>query len=258
MDCLVFSAGLGTRLKPITDTMPKALVPVGGKPLIEHVVRKLKSSGIENVVVNVHHFADMIEKWAAEQDIIPIRISDERGLLLETGGGVLHARSFLEGCGRFLLHNVDIISDLDLKWFTSMVKEGSMAMLLVSERKSNRYLLFAPESMRLVGWMNTATGEVKTPYEDLDPETCRKLAFSGIHILSDTVFGVMDDYVRERGLDADAARFPIVDFYLAVCAEHDICGVVAEDLHLVDVGKLDTLEIAEREISHLGNPDENN
>ena len=106
---MIFAAGLGTRLKPITDTMPKALVPVGGRPLIEHVVRKLKSSGIESVVVNVHHFADKIEAWIGEQDLeVRLSISDERALLLETGGAVLHARPYLEGCGSFLIHNVDI------------------------------------------------------------------------------------------------------------------------------------------------------
>ena len=93
----VFAAGMGTRLKPITDTMPKALVPVGGKPLIEHVMTKLKASGFTEAVVNVHHFADQIEDWARNQDIMPMHISDERKMLLETGGAVLHARKYLEG-----------------------------------------------------------------------------------------------------------------------------------------------------------------
>ncbi len=253
MKCLIFAAGLGTRLKPLTDTMPKALVPVGGMPLIEHVTRKLKASGVDEAVVNVHHFADMVQQWAEDQDIMNIGVSDERALLLETGGGVLHARPYLEGCGKFLIHNVDILSDLDIRWFGSCVKEDALATLLVSERNTSRYLLFDPQTMLLVGWTNVNTGEVKSPYQDLDPSKCLKLAFSGIHILSDKVFDVLESYAREKELyeENDTPRFPIMDFYLSVCAEHKIYGVKAEALHLVDVGKLDTIEIAEREILKL-------
>lgn len=250
---MIFAAGLGTRLKPITDRLPKALVPVCGRPLIEHVSRKLKASGIDEAVVNVHHFADMIEDWVESQDIMPMKTSDERCMLLETGGGILNARRHLEGCGAFLVHNVDIISDLDIPWLASQVRQDAMATLLVSDRKTSRYLLFDPDTMRLVGWTNVSTSQVKSPYPDIDPDKCLRLAFSGIHIISDSVFEVMDGYVREKGLKTDdyAPRFPIMDFYLSVCDACRIYGVVAEDLHLVDVGKLDTLELAEREISRL-------
>lgn len=251
MKTLIFAAGLGTRLKPLTDTMPKALVPVCGRPLIEHVSRKLRASGVESAVVNVHHFADMIEEWAAAQDIMPMEVSDERTCLLETGGGILHARRYLEGCGHFLIHNVDIISDLDIAWFASQIREDSMATLLVSDRKTSRYLLFDPDTMRLVGWTNVTTGEIKSPYPDLDMTKCLKMAFSGIHMMSDTVFGVMDSYVREKGLDPVSPRFPIMDFYLSVCAEKGIYGVVANELELVDVGKLDTLEEAQKAVERM-------
>lgn len=253
MKCLIFAAGLGTRLKPLTDTMPKALVPVGGMPLIEHVTRRLKASGVDEAVVNVHHFADMVQQWVESQKIMIMRVSDERGRLLETGGGVLHARPYLEGCGRFLIHNVDILSDLDIKWFESCAKEEALATLLVSDRETSRYLLFDPESMRLMGWTNIKTGEVKSPYPDLEPSKCLRLAFSGIHILSDKVFDILDAYAEENGLCEGECnpRFPIMDFYLAVCGNYKIYGVKAEALHLVDVGKLDTIEIAEREILTL-------
>lgn len=253
MKCLIFAAGLGTRLKPLTDMMPKALVPVGGIPLIEHVTRKLKASGVGEAVVNVHHFADMVQQWVEKQDIMGMEVSDERKLLLETGGGVLHARPYLEGCGKFLIHNVDILSDLDIRWFESCVKEEALATLLVSERKTSRYLLFDPATMLLKGWTNINTGEVRSPYPDLDPERCLKLAFSGIHILSDKVFDVLESYARSKGLyeESDTPRFPIMDFYLTLCAEYKIYGVKAEALHLVDVGKLDTIEVAEREILRL-------
>jgi NDP-sugar pyrophosphorylase family protein len=183
--------------------------------------------------------AEKIEEWVAQQDIMPINVSDEKELLLETGGGILHARRYLEGCGRFLVHNVDILSDLDIKWFEQCVSEDALATLLVSERETSRYLLFDPQTMRLVGWTNVRTGEVKSPYEDLNPEGCVKMAFSGIHILSDNVFSAMEQY-------ADNPRFPIIDFYLWACAEYKIYGVPAKGLHIIDVGKLDSLQQAEK------------
>ena len=247
MKAMIFAAGLGTRLKPITDTLPKALVPVCGRPLIEHVCMRLKQSGINEAVVNVHHFADKVEKWAAEQDIMTLKISDERASLLETGGAVLHARRYLDGCGSFLVHNVDIISDLDLEWFASQAHSGSIATLLVSRRESSRQLLFAPETMKLVGWHNCKTGEVRSPIAGLDPSDCISLAFSGIHILSDSVFDLMEEYlsVHMKHVSAEPPRFSIIDFYLWACAGHDITGVCAENLRLLDVGKHDTLALAE-------------
>lgn len=244
---MIFAAGLGTRLKPITDTLPKALVQVAGRPLIEHVCRKLKASGIEEAVVNVHHFADMIEQWAGSQNIMRLDISDETERLLETGGAVLHARKYLEDSGRFLIHNVDILSNLDLGWFEGQVHPDAMATLLVSRRQTSRMLLFDPETMRLVGWHNVATGQVRSPYENINPEECIAYAFSGIHIMSDNVFGPLQDYATGHGLclTEQAPKFSIIDFYLWACARHDINGVVAEDLELIDVGKLDTLDKAE-------------
>lgn len=260
---MIFAAGLGTRLKPLTDTLPKALVPVCGKPLIEHVCRRLQSQGLDEAVVNVHHFADMVQDWIGQQEWICseasdktagrmlVQVSDERKRLLETGGAVLAARQYLEGCESFLIHNVDILSDLDIRWFASQAPQGAIATLLVSERRSSRQLLFDPQSMRLLGWRSCSTGEVRSPYHDLDPEACLALAFSGIHIMSDIVFEAMDDYVRSHCLDlsGEPARFPVIDFYLWACARYNIYGVCAKDLHLIDVGKLDSLDLAERFVS---------
>ena len=248
MKAMIFAAGLGTRLKPITDTLPKALVPVGGKPLIEHVARKLKASGIEEVVVNVHHFADKVEAWIGEQDIMKMEVSDERRMLLETGGAVLHARRYLEGCGHFLIHNVDIMSNADLKWFEAQVRQGALATLLVSNRPTKRFLLFEPGTMRLVGWHNTDTGDYSLADKSLKVDDCLAYGFSGIHIMSDKVFALMDEYVDERGLTVDpdaGVRFPIMSFYLWAALKMPIYGVVAENLDFLDVGKLDTLAQAE-------------
>ena len=259
---MIFAAGLGTRLKPLTDTLPKALVPVCGRPLIELTLEKLRSAGFEEAVVNVHHFADKIEGWLAEQDWISseseegkmlVQVSDERNLLLETGGAVLHAKKHLEGCGHFLIHNVDILSNCDLNWLMAQVRPDALATLLVSNRKSSRYLLFEPGTMKLVGWMNEKTGEIRLAGPYVKEEECLKLAFSGIHIMSDPVLDVMENYAKTRGLyiASDTPRFPVMDFYLNMCHLYNIYGVCSDDLHLVDVGKLDTLAKAEEFLKNI-------
>ena len=237
MKAMVFAAGLGTRLKPITDSMPKALVPVCGEPLLGHVLRKLVASGYDDIVVNVHHFAGQIREYLDSHDFgVRISVSDESDLLRETGGAVRHARPLLEGGGNFLIHNVDIISDLDLQWFRNACRPEALATLLVSDRQTQRYFLF-DDSMRLVGWTNLASGEVRSPYPGLDAGKCRRLAFAGIHNISPRIFEVFDSY-------GCPDRFSIVDFYLRACADYPIYGVVPENLTLVDVGKLDSLALA--------------
>lgn len=248
MKAMIFAAGLGTRLKPITDTLPKALVPVGGKPLIEHVARKLKASGIDEAVVNVHHFADKVEAWVGEQKIMKMEVSDERKMLLETGGAVLHARRYLEGCGHFLIHNVDIMSNADLKWLEGQVCDETLATLMVSTRPTKRFFLFHPDTMRLVGWHNAGTGDSVMADDSLKVEDCKAYGFSGIHIMSDKAFDLMDEYVTEKGLPVDpeaGIKFPIRDFYLWAAMKAPIYGAVAEGLELLDVGKLDALAPAE-------------
>lgn len=256
---MIFAAGLGTRLKPMTDVMPKALVPVCGKPLIEHVTRRLMAAGIDEAVVNVHHFADMIERWSDDQPWICkdaqskkpgsvlMQFSDERQKLLETGGAVYNAREYLAGCGHFLIHNVDILSDCDLEWFSSQVRPEALGTLLVSERETSRYFLFHPQTMRLVGWMNRKTGDTILTDSSLTAQECKAYAFAGMHMLSDKVLDVMGEYVREYGLDeCGPARFPIIDFYLWAASKWPIYGALVEDLHLLDVGKLDALDAAEK------------
>lgn len=234
MKTMIFAAGLGTRLKPMTDTMPKALVPVGGRPLLQILLEKLARHGCTEAVINVHHFADMIEEWCASNDMgVSIRFSDERAELLETGGGIRHAMPLLSG-ERFLIHNVDILSNADLARFYAE-GEGKAATLLVSERKTQRYLLF-DESMRLVGWINEATGQVKSPYPDLQPDKCRRFAFSGIHQIDPVLFSRFEGW---------PAKFSIIDFYLSICRDVPVYGHLQEGFRLMDVGKLDTLTQAE-------------
>lgn len=233
---MIFAAGLGTRLRPLTDTMPKALVPVAGEPLLGHVIRRLVRAGYSRIVVNVHHFPDQIRHYLATNDFgVRIDISDESGLLLETGGAIRHAAPLLAGCGRFLVHNVDIISDLDLDWFEAQARPEALSTLLVSERKTSRYLLF-DDDLRLRGWTDLRTGEVRSPYPDLDPSACRKLAFSGIHLMSGAILDVMAPFPE---------RFPIIDFYLKVCDRFPVYGAVPEHLRMVDVGKFESLSEAD-------------
>lgn len=233
---MIFAAGLGTRLKPLTDTMPKALVPVGGKPLLEILIGKLKEAGYTDVVINVHHFAQQIVDFVEKNGSFGMNISfsDETVQLLETGGGIRHAAPMLEGDSPFLVHNVDILSNVDLEDFHSTGLAND-ATLLVSSRDTQRYLLF-DDDMRLVGWTNIATGEVKSPYKDIDVGRCQKFAFAGIHTFSPRLFPSMHSWPD---------KFSIIDFYLSVCKDAVIKGVVKSDLRLIDVGKLDTIVQAE-------------
>lgn len=237
MKAMIFAAGLGTRLKPLTNTMPKALVPVAGKTLLEHTICKLKSEGFNDIVINVHHFAGQIISFLEANNNfgLNISISDERGLLLETGGGIKKAAPLL-GSEPFLIHNVDIISNVDLKsLFESHLASNSDATLLVSKRNSSRALLF-DASGNLAAWKNLNTGEVKTPYKSLDFDSLKEYAFSGIHVFSPSLFPLMENYPD---------KFPIMDFYLDVCSSASIKASVSNNLKLIDVGKLDSLAEAE-------------
>lgn len=235
---MIFAAGLGTRLKPVTDSMPKALVKVGGVPMLERVLLKMKDAGIDEVVVNVHHFASQIEDFISANSGfgMKIDISREPGQPLETGGGIRHAAPLLTGCGRFLVHNVDMLSNLDPGWLFSQDDPSSLATLLLTESdEADRYLLF-DEGMLLRGWTNVRTGEVRSPFPDFDPLSCRKFSFCGVHILSERVLRLMDKWPE---------RFSIIDFYLAVCAMEEIRGVVAKSLKIIDIGTPEKLAEAD-------------
>ncbi len=244
---MIFAAGLGTRLRPLTDTMPKALVRVGEKPLLDHVLDRLESAGFERVVINVHHFADQIVDYVNEhpRTCMDILFSDEREALLETGGGLRKAASLFSSDSHVLIHNVDILSNVDLGELYSHAADAD-ATLLVSERQTSRYLLF-DEGMLMKGWTHIGTGEVRSPYPSLDPSLYRKLAFAGIHVISPRLLQMMQGWPE---------RFGIIDFYLSLCDKVRIKGYLKTDLRLMDVGKLDTLEKAEQFIRQLSTPSE--
>lgn len=256
---MIFAAGLGTRLKPLTDTRPKALVEIAGKPLIEHVLEKLVSAGFNDIVINVHHFADMIEEWGRnivetpyyKDKNIRISFSDERHELLETGGGILHAAALLTNNNpehKFLVHNVDILSNLNLDEFWAKSHGSADAVLVVSKRKTARYFIFDDE-MNLVGWTNISTGEIKSPYEEVHEQLSQRpqdaldfrnyhlRAFSGIHLISIKLIDTMLSW---------PTKFSITDFYLAQCKDSIIKGYKQHDLKLMDVGKINCIQDAEQ------------
>lgn len=246
MKAMIFAAGLGTRLRPLTDSIPKALVLVAGKPLLAHTIETLAAAGAEQVVVNVHHFASQVEQYLA-QHAWPIRVdmSRETDRLLDTGGGMRRAFAsyYANEKQPILVHNVDVLTrGISLRHFfqdclissestaTADRYKGNppLAWLLVSSRPTSRYLLFHPVSNRLMGWTNVDTGQVRSPYPIAELKKCRRLAFAGIHMASTRILPLMSKWPE---------RFSIIEFYLSICRQANIQGYISEDLQLLDVGK---------------------
>lgn len=237
MKAMIFAAGLGTRLKPLTDHMPKALVPVAGKPVLEHVIMRLKSFGFDEIVINVHHFANQIIEFLKANDNfgITIHISDETDCLLDTGGGIQKAAPYFDE--PFLVHNADILSNVDLKAMYEYHRNSENdATLLVSSRKTVRYILFNQEN-RLCGWVNKDTLQTKPEGFKYQPDVQQEYAFGGIHVISPTLFKYMEK--KWEG------KFSIMDFYLQTCADAQLGGYPVQDLQLIDIGKPETLAKAE-------------
>lgn len=238
MKAMIFAAGLGSRLKPLTDNTPKALIPINGKPMLEHVILKLKDAGFHKIVINIHHEAQQIIDFLTANNNfgIPIELSDERNYLLDTGGGIKNAAKFLQGTEPFLVHNVDIMSNVDLReLYNRHLETNPLATLLVSKRNTSRYLLFNKEN-KLCGWRNHETGEVKSFYPNFDPAQYNEYAFGGIHVISPQIFEYMEEWT---------GKFSIINFYLSICARTNIHAYPADNLRLIDVGKPEALAKAE-------------
>lgn len=248
MKAMILAAGLGTRLKPWTLEHPKALVPVGGVPMLERVILSLKKQGFTEIIINIHHFGEQIIDFVNEKDFgVKISISDERGKLLDTGGGILHAQQLLtKDNAPFLIHNVDILSNADLhSLMNEHLKSNAEATLLVSNRSSSRKLIF-DNNLYLKGWHNLNTDELKPQGLEMS-ENDVELAFSGIHIMSTQCFELM----TTAGFKDS---FPIMDFYLSQANKTGISqtnktgikGICCNGLNLIDIGKPDTLTQANR------------
>ena len=263
MKAMILAAGLGTRLKPITDKIPKALVEVGGVPMLERVILTLKRQGFMYIVVNVHHFADQIIDFLRAGDFgVEVVVSDESGSLLDTGGGIVKAAPLLFGpdSSPVLIHNVDIISDADLH---GLMREASDSpTLLVSRRDSSRKLIFDKE-MRLIGWHDLKTDTFRPSYiqslmtqnphiahsapknltdpidlkDAINLKDLTELAFSGI-------YAVTQSMVQEMKSLEGEGKYSVMDYFLNPKREVTIKGLLDNDLKLLDIGKPATLSQA--------------
>ncbi|MDB5203159.1 MAG: nucleotidyl transferase [Ferruginibacter sp.] len=232
MKAMILAAGLGTRLKPFTDKHPKALAPVNGKTLLQRNIEYLKSYGYDEIIVNVHHFADQIIDLVNQQNGwgAKITISDETSAVLETGGGIKNAENFFVNCSQpFLVMNADILTDLDLDQMRDYhAARSPLATLAVTHRNTSRYLLF-DENLKLCGWKNEKTGEQTG-------QPGKPFAFSGIHLISPEIFPL----ISEQG------KFSVIDLYVRLAASETIIGFDHSNSLLMDVGKPESLTAAEK------------
>lgn len=240
MKALILAAGLGTRLMPLTAAAPKALVKVNGRALLEIAIRNLSAQGFTELIVNVHHHSEQVIDFIASHEFpgTTLAVSDESEQLLDTGGAILKAQWFLDGPDPFLVHNVDIISNINLSQLLHYHLENKcLATLSVLERQTKRYFLFDDHN-RLSGWTDTSSGEVKWSGEPL--EKAKKLAFSGIHVISPEIFRLFED----RG------RFSIIDTYLKLAGSKRVRGVVQPDVTWFDLGKPEQIDAVSSFLNH--------
>lgn len=223
---MIFAAGLGTRLQPLTNYKPKALLEYHEKAMIVHVIERLVYFGVTDIVVNVHHFSEQLIDFFKHNNFeANISISDESGLLLDTGGGLKKAKNYFNGSEDIILHNVDVISEIDLHKMMEFHKQsGGIATLAVSKRETNRYLLFNRRN-ELVGWLNEKDFDVKFPGPNKWHD--EKLAFSGVHIINKSIF----NFIKLEG------KFSIIDLYLSLLANHKIMGFDHTGVAWEDIGK---------------------
>lgn len=235
MKAMILAAGLGTRLKPFTNQHPKALAEVKGKTLLQRNIEYLASFDVKNIIINVHHFAEQIEKTILENKGFgsKITVSDERDELLETGGGLLKASWFFNQTkAPFVLMNVDVLTDMDLgKMIGQHQMQKPVATLAVTKRKTSRYFLF-DDNGELCGWRNVNTGEEKI---SRSAKVYHQKAFSGIHVISPEIFSL----IHRKG------KFSLVDAYLDIATTHVISSFDHSYSKFIDVGKPGSIEAAE-------------
>jgi N-acetyl-alpha-D-muramate 1-phosphate uridylyltransferase len=239
MKAMIFAAGLGTRLYPLTKEMPKALLEIGGVPLIEIIIRRLKLFGFDDIIINVHHFSEKIRAFVESKKNFGINItfSDESDQLLETGGGLKKVSWFFNDNKPFLLYNVDVISDINLlEMYRYHVNSKALATLAVRNRKTSRYFLFTQDKM-LCGWKNMDTHEIKIIRKTESKLT--SIAFSGIHLVNPKIFHL----IQETGC------FSITDVYLRLASRHKIVAFHHDDGLWFDMGTKDHLVEARKAIS---------
>lgn len=235
MKAMILAAGLGTRLKPFTDNNPKALLPVGGKPMLQRVAEKLIHAGVTDIVVNVHHHPEKMKEFISSLHYpgVSFHISDETRLLLDTGGGLKNAEGFLKGNRPFFLYNSDVLCDIDLNAMLDFhLKNKALATLAVTNRESSRYFLW--DGQQLEGWENAKTGE-KILLSQKTGKTLKRKAFSGIHVINPHIFELMEG----------KKRFSINEVYLKLAKTHRINCFEHEETMWADLGTPEKLARAE-------------
>ena len=238
MKAMIFAAGLGTRLKPITNDRPKALAEIQGTTLLEITIRRLINHGFKDIIVNVHHFADMIMEFLESKKNFGINlvISDERTELLDTGGGLKRAAWFFDDHKPFLVHNVDTITDVNFRdYYDFHQKNNALATLLVRHRPGSRFFLF-DENKKLCGWENIISKEKIISVNSNSP--LEQIAFSCLHFIDPSIFELM----HENGC------FSIIDVYLRLSKNNNIYGYVDDQSYWLDVGTPEKLQRGEKEI----------
>ncbi|MBO4282107.1 MAG: nucleotidyltransferase family protein [Bacteroidales bacterium] len=225
MKALILAAGLGTRLRPLTNERPKALVEANGVSLLERNIRFLQAQGISEIIVNVHHFGEQIMDFVHARDWgLPVRISDERGLLRDTGGGIRHAAEHLRNEADFLVYNVDVLSDLNLTpFYETHRRQGNLATLAVRHRKTQRYLLF-DKDLRLISRYHPETDPCPQPGQEA-------AAFSGIHLISSRIFSLLPE----------EEVFPILPVYLQLTKTECIRGYFHDESFWMDMGRPESI-----------------
>ncbi|MBQ6101594.1 MAG: nucleotidyltransferase family protein [Bacteroidales bacterium] len=248
MTTMILAAGLGTRLKELTQDKPKALVPLNGKPLLQHCIENLIANGFHHIVINVHHFGeqiiDFVEQNKFDADIV---ISDERDLLMDTGGGIVKATPLFKGSKAVLVHNVDIISNVDLSEMSQQfLASGDDAWLLTQDRETNRKLLFDDENL-LVGWMNKAENKFKWVHPEKNGPstvsgTClyQEMAFSGLHFFRSDLFA-----------EFEVKRSSVIDLYLSLAKSNRIVSTPILPDYWFDMGKPEQLQAAEAYLNNV-------
>ncbi|MBI9037944.1 MAG: nucleotidyltransferase family protein [Bacteroidales bacterium] len=234
MKAMIFAAGKGTRLRPLTDTIPKALVKIKGISMLEIVIRKLIENGFDEIIINLHHFPEQIIDFVEKKKYFGIKIefSIEDEKLLNTGGGLTNTKDFFNDDKDFLLHNVDILSEVNLKnVYKFHLKNNALATLIVKKRQTSRYLLF-DENNLLAGWENIKTGERIISREF--SEKLIPLAFSGIHFINPRIFDLIDE----------SGSFSIIDLYLRLSKTQKIMAYDIGNTFWLDIGKPEELEFA--------------
>ncbi|MGD0711000.1 MAG: nucleotidyltransferase family protein [Bacteroidales bacterium] len=235
MKAFILAAGLGTRLKPLTNNKPKALVEVNGVTLLEHLIVKLQNLEVTELIINVHHYAEQIKEFLRKKNNFGIRIevSDETEQLLDTGGGLKKAAWFFDDNKPFLVHNVDVLSNIDLnQLYQTHLQSGSLATLAVKDRNTSRYFLFN-DNNELCGWENTKTGEIL--YHSNNSQQLTALAFSGIQVISPHIF----DKISETG------KFSLTDLYIRLSSKNKITAFRHDRDFWLDLGKPESIDKAE-------------